>query len=60
MNGYQKATKRLCRAPSRFTTAKAISKAGYRVGIPEAVRKRAFDPDQLAQCPNCERILYVG
>jgi len=33
---------------------------GCRVGIPEAVRKRAFDPDQLAQCPNCERILYVG
>lgn len=33
---------------------------GCRVGIPEAVRKRAFGADQLAQCPNCERILYVG
>lgn len=33
---------------------------GCRVGIPEAVRKRAFNPDMLAQCPNCERILYVG
>jgi hypothetical protein len=33
---------------------------GCRVGIPEAVRRRAFAPDQLAQCPNCERILYVG
>lgn len=34
--------------------------AGCRVSIPEAVRRRAFQPDQLAQCPNCERILYVG
>jgi hypothetical protein len=33
---------------------------GCRVGIPDAVRKRAFQLDQLAQCPNCERILYVG
>jgi predicted nucleic acid-binding Zn-ribbon protein len=33
---------------------------GCRVGIPEAIRKRAFGSDQLAQCPNCERILYVG
>ena len=33
---------------------------GCRVSIPEAVRRRAFAPDQLAQCPNCERILYVG
>lgn len=33
---------------------------GCRVGIPEAVRKRAFTADVLAQCPNCERILYVG
>ncbi len=33
---------------------------GCRVGIPEAVRKRAFGNDLLAQCPNCERILYVG
>lgn len=33
---------------------------GCRVGIPEAIRKRAFGADQLAQCPNCERILYVG
>lgn len=34
--------------------------AGCRVSIPEAIRRRAFQPDQLAQCPNCERILYVG
>ncbi len=33
---------------------------GCRVTIPEAIRRRAFQPDQLAQCPNCERILYVG
>jgi predicted nucleic acid-binding Zn-ribbon protein len=33
---------------------------GCRVTIPEAERKRAFNPDMLAQCPNCERILYVG
>lgn len=33
---------------------------GCRVAIPEAVRRRAFGADQLAQCPNCERILYVG
>jgi predicted nucleic acid-binding Zn-ribbon protein len=34
--------------------------AGCRVTIPEAIRRRAFQPDQLAQCPNCERILFVG
>lgn len=33
---------------------------GCRVQIPEAVRRRAFSVDQVAQCPNCERILYVG
>ncbi len=33
---------------------------GCRVQIPEAVRRRAFSADQIAQCPNCERILYVG
>lgn len=34
--------------------------SGCRVTVPESVRRRAFQPDQLAQCPNCERILYVG
>lgn len=33
---------------------------GCRVSIPEAVRRRAFSGDEVAQCPNCERILYVG
>lgn len=33
---------------------------GCRVQIPEAVRRKAFSVDQVAQCPNCERILYVG
>ena len=33
---------------------------GCRVSIPEAVRRRAFSGDEIAQCPNCERILYVG
>ena len=33
---------------------------GCRVGIPESVRRQAFAADRLAQCPNCERILYVG
>jgi predicted nucleic acid-binding Zn-ribbon protein len=33
---------------------------GCRVTIPESVRRKAFDPASLAQCPNCERILYVG
>lgn len=33
---------------------------GCRVGIPESVRKRAFTADLIAQCPNCDRILYVG
>jgi len=33
---------------------------GCRVQIPEAIRRRAFNPDELAQCPNCERILFVG
>ena len=33
---------------------------GCRVQIPEAIRRRAFSADQVAQCPNCERLLYVG
>ncbi len=33
---------------------------GCRVSVPEGVRRRAFEPASLAQCPNCERILYVG
>ena len=31
-----------------------------RVSVPEAIRRKAFTADQLALCPNCERILYVG
>lgn len=37
-----------------------FSCTGCRVTIPESVRRKAFDPTALAQCPNCERILYVG
>jgi predicted nucleic acid-binding Zn-ribbon protein len=33
---------------------------GCRVSVPETVRRRAFSGDELAQCPNCGRILYVG
>lgn len=33
---------------------------GCRVSIPEAVRRKAFNADELAQCPNCASILYVG
>lgn len=31
-----------------------------RITLPEAVRKRAMSPVMLAQCPSCDRILYVG
>lgn len=31
-----------------------------RIGLPEAVRKRAMSPVMLSQCPSCDRILYVG
>ncbi|MGE3076002.1 MAG: zinc ribbon domain-containing protein [Dehalococcoidia bacterium] len=34
--------------------------SGCRVSIPESVRRRAFTADQIAVCPNCDRILYVG
>jgi predicted nucleic acid-binding Zn-ribbon protein len=34
--------------------------SGCRVAMPEVMRKRAMSPVQLAQCPNCERILYIG
>jgi uncharacterized protein len=34
--------------------------SGCRVQLPDAVRRRAMSPAQLAQCPNCERILAVG
>lgn len=34
--------------------------SGCRIGIPDAVRTRAFAGAMLAQCPSCERILYVG
>lgn len=33
---------------------------GCRIGIPDAVRTRAIHGAVLAQCPSCERILYVG
>ncbi len=31
-----------------------------RIAIPDAVRKHAFAPETLVQCPNCDRILYIG
>jgi predicted nucleic acid-binding Zn-ribbon protein len=34
--------------------------SGCRVQVPDAVRKKVFSPAQLAQCPQCERILYAG
>jgi hypothetical protein len=34
--------------------------SGCRIGIPDAVRTRALAGAMLAQCPSCERILYVG
>jgi len=33
---------------------------GCRIGIPDSVRTRALSGTALVQCPNCERILYVG
>lgn len=33
---------------------------GCRVAIPDAVRRKAMGPTDLAQCPNCERILSIG
>jgi hypothetical protein len=33
---------------------------GCRVSIPDALRRRAMDVTELAQCPNCERILALG
>jgi uncharacterized protein len=33
---------------------------GCRVTVPEAIRKRAFGSEILAQCPNCDRILSLG
>ncbi|MGE5597507.1 MAG: zinc ribbon domain-containing protein [Hyphomicrobiales bacterium] len=33
---------------------------GCRVSIPDAIRRKALSPVDLAQCPNCERILAVG
>ncbi len=34
--------------------------SGCRVQLPDAVRRRAMSSSQLAQCPNCERILAVA
>lgn len=34
--------------------------SGCRIGIPDAIRTRALAGATLAQCPSCERILYVG
>jgi uncharacterized protein len=33
---------------------------GCRVSIPDALRRKALAPTDLAQCPNCERILSIG
>ncbi len=34
--------------------------SGCRISIPDALRRKAFAPMDLAQCPNCERILSIG
>jgi predicted nucleic acid-binding Zn-ribbon protein len=34
--------------------------SGCRVQLPDAIRRRAMSSTQLAQCPNCERILAVA
>jgi predicted nucleic acid-binding Zn-ribbon protein len=34
--------------------------SGCRITVPDAVRKRAFGTETIAQCPNCDRILCVG
>lgn len=34
--------------------------AGCRIAIPDAMRRKALSTTSLAQCPNCERILYLG
>lgn len=31
-----------------------------RVSMPDSVRKRVFSQNVVLQCPNCERILYLG
>lgn len=33
---------------------------GCRITLPDNLRRRAFSADLLVQCPNCERILYIG
>ncbi|MCC7364152.1 MAG: hypothetical protein IT303_07240 [Dehalococcoidia bacterium] len=33
---------------------------GCRVSVPDAIRRRALSSNELAQCPNCERILSLG
>lgn len=33
---------------------------GCRITLPDNLRRRAFSSELLAQCPNCERILYIG
>ncbi|MBI5947223.1 MAG: hypothetical protein HY875_03700 [Chloroflexi bacterium] len=33
---------------------------GCRVSLPDAVRRKAFSPVFVVQCPNCERILAAG
>jgi uncharacterized protein len=33
---------------------------GCRITLPDNLRRRAFSVDLLVQCPNCERILYIG
>ncbi|MGI8926243.1 MAG: zinc ribbon domain-containing protein [Tepidiformaceae bacterium] len=34
--------------------------SGCRVSLPDAVRRKAFSPASISQCPNCERILAAG
>lgn len=33
---------------------------GCRVSVPDSVRRKALSISDIAQCPNCERILAVG
>ena len=41
--------------PGPFAAADLSTHAGRAL-----LARQPFAPDQLAQCPNCERILYVG
>lgn len=58
LHTYQEVRRR--RGGAAVAQIKGGACGACRIAIPDALRKHAFAPEALVQCPNCDRILYIG